>query len=83
MMCRLCMKETANILQSELFKNKRENWYKKYNKNHITRYKSYIESYPLACKGTLSEMTILHSSNLHSGLPTNDVKVESLNKWDK
>ena len=82
-MCRLCMKETTNISQSELFKNKKENWYKKYNKNHITRYTSYIESYTLACKGTLSGTTTLHSSNPHSGLPTNDVKVESLNKPDK
>ena len=48
-MCRLYMKETTNISQSELFKNERENWYKKYNKNHMTMYKSYIESYPLAC----------------------------------
>ena len=77
------MKETTNISQSELFKNERENWYKKYNKNHITRYKSYIESYSLACKGTLSRTTTLHSSNPHIGLPTNDVKVESLNKYDK
>ena len=79
-MYRLCIKATTNIPQSELFKNEKENWYKKYNKNHITRYKSDIESYPLACKGTLSGTTTLDSSNPHIGLPTNDVKVESLNK---